>query len=142
MHDDRPGPAVVDEIFIILGEHPRVGRYGDRADLDGAEKTVDELGRVRQDHQHAVFNLDAEIFEGVAGTVNFFENLLVSNLSILAVDGDFAAATLLDVLIHEGRGGVVDIGQIEVHECRRMVEEGGPKIENRNPLSTIFYPRL
>src|SRR3990172_10680958 len=47
MYDDRPRPAVVDEVLIVLGEHPGIGRYRNGADLNGAEETIGELGRVR-----------------------------------------------------------------------------------------------
>ena len=71
MDDDRPGAAVVDQVFIILGEHPRIGRHGDGADLDRAKEAESELRRVRQNHQDAVLDLDAEILQRVAGAVNF-----------------------------------------------------------------------
>ena len=138
VHDNRPRPAVVDQILIIFGEHPRIGRHRDRADLDGAEKAIGELRRVRQDDQHAVFDLYAEIFECVAGAVNFFEDFLVGDVLILVVNGDFAAATLRDIFIDEGRGGVVDIRKVEFHRIADRSRIENQKIENGDPRSFIF----
>jgi hypothetical protein len=44
---------------------------------------------------------------------------------------------LTHVFIDERGGGVVDVGQIEIHE---LVEDGGSKIEDRGSKNAILYP--
>src|SRR5581483_9440080 len=105
-----------------------------RARFDGAEKSVGELGRVRQDHQHAVFDLDAEILERIAGAVNVLEYFLVGDFLILVINRHFAAAALGDVFIDEGRGGIVDIRQAQIH--RKDAER-----EDRGAGQRFLYPR-
>jgi hypothetical protein len=62
MDDDRPRPAVIDQVEIIVGKHPRVDGHCHRADFDRPEKAVREFRRVRQNEQHAVLDVDPEFF--------------------------------------------------------------------------------
>jgi len=42
---------------------------------------------------------------------------------VFVVDGDFAAATLCNIFINEGRGGIINVGEIDFHE--RRIEGSG-----------------
>src|SRR4029078_9395539 len=57
------------------------------------------------------------------GAVNLFEDFLVGNLLVFVVDGDFAAATLCNVFINKGRGGIIKVWEIDFHE--RWTERSG-----------------
>src|SRR3990167_1958420 len=62
-----------------------------------------------------LLNLSSQLFEGVAGLVYLFEEILIREFLILKIDGSLFPATLANVLIHEGGRSVIDIGKIEFH---------------------------
>jgi hypothetical protein len=60
MHDNSAGAAVVDQIRVVLREHPRIGRHGNGADLDRAKKAYANSGESGKITKHAILDLDAE----------------------------------------------------------------------------------
>src|SRR5580658_2840071 len=98
--------AVVENVFVVLRLCLRVDGYGDSADLDRAEEGVKELRRIQEQEENTLFGTNAEGEQGRADAVGSFEQLLIGDLLVAALDGDLRPAAFLDVAIHEVCGDI------------------------------------
>jgi len=124
--DGDAGAAVVEDVFVVLGLGLCVDGNGDGADFDGAEKGVQKFGRVEKQEKDPLFGADAELEQGITDAVGVFQELLVGDPLVAALDGDFRAAAFVDVAVDEVRGDVEGVGQRD-HEsgCLRLMSAAG-----------------
>src|SRR5262245_62148153 len=109
-------PAVVEQILIIFRGHPWISWNGDGTDLDRSKETESELRGVWQNQQYPVLDLETEFLQGIAGAVNFLEDLLICVFAVLVVNCGVFATPVHDILVHKGCSGIVNSGQVEVHD--------------------------
>ena len=62
-----------------------------------------------------MLHLYTEFLQGIACSVYFFKDLLVSERLILVIDRRPLTASRGDVLVHECGSGVVNVGQLDFH---------------------------
>jgi len=112
-NDSHASAGVIENVFAVVRLGLGVDGHGDRADFDGAEEGVEEFRRVEKQEEHALFRANAEIAKGVAGAVGALEELLVGDTLVSALDGGVLRAALENIAIHEIRGGVKELRQID-----------------------------
>ena len=83
--------------------------------LMAPKKLKANSGESGKTNKHPVLDFHAELLEGVAGSVNFLEDFLVGKFLILIVNRRALATPLGDIIVHKGRGGIVNLRQVEVH---------------------------
>lgn len=124
----NPRAAVVEDVFIVLRLCLRVGGDGDCADLDRAEEGVEELRRIQEQEENALFGTNPEGEQGIAHAVGSFQQLLIGDPLVAALDGDFRRAAFLDVAIHEVRGDIERVRQRD-QEIGRLLLARGESLE-------------
>src|SRR5580692_5084140 len=131
--EGNTGAAVVEHVFVVLRLGLRVDGYSDGTDFDRAEKGVKKFRRVEEQKKDALFGTDAESEQGIAGAIRVFQELLIGDPLVAALDSDFVAAAFLDVAVHEV-GGDVEIFRQRDQELGRLLLESAGSWE-------IFLPR-
>ena len=118
--DDRDlGPAVVQEVQIVLRPHHGVDGDGNRPDLDRPPEGGQEGGRVEEEAEHALLRLDTELAQGVARAVDHLLELGVRDLAVLGEEGRLAPAPFLHVAVHEEARGIEAVRDLERRHCHR-----------------------
>jgi hypothetical protein len=95
------GAAVVKHLLVVRGSGPGVYGDRDRADLDGAEETIQKFRRVVEQQEDTLFKPDVQFAKSIAGAVSLFEKFPIAYLFTSAFDGDSLAASLLDIAVDE-----------------------------------------
>ena len=103
--------AAVEDVFVVLRLCLGVDGDGYSPDLDRAEEGIEELRRIQEQQENALFETNAEGQQGIADAVGSFQQLLIGHPLVAALDGDFRPAAFLDVAIHEVCGDVESFRQ-------------------------------
>src|SRR5581483_4780287 len=116
------GPAIVQDVDIILGAQRGVDGDRHRPDFHTCEKAGGELRRVQQKHGHALLHLDAEVAQTIADTVGEFGDLGIGIVLALIIYRGLGAAPLQEIAVQERAGGVElfwddDLRYLYDHRC-------------------------
>ena len=70
VHDQHPGPAVVEQVLVVLAGQQGVHGDGHGADLDRPEEDVGPLRAVGQQKGHPLFHAHAQLQQHVAEAID------------------------------------------------------------------------
>src|ERR1700724_1162533 len=82
------GSAIIEDVFVFMRFGLSVHGNSDGANFDGAEKRVEEFGRVEKQEKHALFPPDAKIPQSIAGAISALKKLLICNPLVATFDSD------------------------------------------------------
>jgi len=77
MNDSDARAGVVEIVFVILRRHSGFTIVNDGANASGAEPGPDKLRTVWQNDEYAVFNLDSEFTQRIAGAIRHSRGLAI-----------------------------------------------------------------
>ena len=115
MNDGDARARVVEIVFVIIGRQQRIDHRDHRADPRRAKPGPDKLRTIRQDDQHAIFNLNAQLAQSVADAIRHARRVAISERLIFVVEADFVFAPFLQIVVEEVVGHVEAFGKLRRH---------------------------
>jgi hypothetical protein len=102
MDEEGARAAVIKHVDVVVGAQHSIDGDSNSSYFDGAKKGRGELWGVKQQERNALFHLNTQVEEAIAGAVTEFGDLGVRVGRSLVKDGGFSASSLEQVTIQEG----------------------------------------
>jgi hypothetical protein len=138
--DQGARACVLEVVLVVAVGQLRVHHGDDGADLEPAEERGDELDRIGQADEHAIFDADAERAQRVAHLIGQRLHLAIAVATVVVDDGDVIAAALLDTRVEEVVRHVEALGEsgrLEhwFNHCRHWFDHFGA-VRRRRPVGS------
>lgn len=101
MDEEGARATVIEHVDVVIGAQHGIDGNGDGSYFDGAKEGCGELRGVEQQERDALFHLNTQVEEAIAGTVAEFRDLGVRVGRSLVQDGGFGTSSLVQVAIQE-----------------------------------------